>query len=196
MEGGLVISRHNEIQDELSNLASNTLFPSAVHDEPRIHTSCPAKKKTDLEEYPGNPVTHNLCKSRREECGDLLIHGLWARQTDCIIDICVTDTDAKSNLSRDPVKVLEAQEREKKRKHLKDIGREVKTLMKKLSAMLVEKWEKPSAEVCGYVNARMSIAIVQATHVCLCGSQVPTGKMSERLFPQWEDRAGLSLFCQ
>jgi hypothetical protein len=67
-------------------------------------------------------------------------------------------------------------------------------LMKKLSAMLAEKREKPYAEVCGYVTARMSIAIVRATHRCLSGSQVPTGKMSEKLFPQWEDRAGLSLY--
>jgi hypothetical protein len=62
--------------------------------------------------------------------------------------------------------------------------------------MLAEKWEKPYAEVCGYVTARMSIAIVRATHRCLRRSQVPTGKMSEKLFPEWEDQAGLSLFNQ
>jgi hypothetical protein len=44
------------------------------------------------------------------------------------------------------------------------IGKEAKTLMKRLSLILAEKWEKPYAEVCGYVNAHMSIAIVRATH--------------------------------
>ncbi len=166
MKDGLMIPRHNEIQDELSNLASEALFPSAVCNEPRIHISRPVEKKTDLE-TPSHPVSRNLRKSLSEERGDVLIRGLWARGTDCIIDVHVTDTDAKSNLSRDPAKVLEAQEREKKRKHLKDIGREVKTLMKKLSAMLAENWEKPYAEVCGYVAARMSIFIVRATHRCL-----------------------------
>jgi hypothetical protein len=75
------------------------------------------------------------------------------------------------------------------------IGKEAKTLLKRLSALLAEKWEKWYAEVCGYryVNARMSIAIVQATHLCLKGSRIPISHMSNRQ-PQWEDNAGLSLF--
>jgi hypothetical protein len=39
-------------------------------------------------------------------------------------------------------------------------GREAKTLLKKLFSLLPKKWEKPYSEVCGYVNARMSIAVV------------------------------------
>jgi hypothetical protein len=54
-------------------------------------------------------------------------------------------------------------------------------------------WEKPYAVVRGYVNARMSITIVRAAHICLRGSRVPTSTMSNRR-PQWEDKAGLSLF--
>ncbi len=110
---------HNEIRDELSDLASKALVPSAVRDEPRIHTSCAVEKKTVLE-APGCPVSRNLRKSLGEERGDVLICGLWARGTDCIIDVRVTNTDAKSNLSRDPAKVLEQHEREKKKKYLKD----------------------------------------------------------------------------
>jgi hypothetical protein len=41
---GLVISRHNEIRDELSDPASNAFFPSAVRDDPIIHTSRAANK--------------------------------------------------------------------------------------------------------------------------------------------------------
>jgi hypothetical protein len=156
-----------------------------------------------------NPVKrlfrNNGCK---EDRSDILIRGLWTCGTDCIIDVRITDVDAKSNRSKDLIKVLATHEREKKRKYLEAclgqrrhfslfvvstdglLGKEAKTLLKKLSALLAEKWEKPYSEVCGYVSARMSIAVCRATHLCLRGSRIPTGKMSNRL-PQWEDKAGL-----
>jgi hypothetical protein len=125
------------------------------------------------------------------------VRGFLGRGTDCIIDVRVADTDAKSNLSKDPAKVLEAYEKEKKRKYLKScleqrrhftpfavstdglIGKEAKILLKKLSSLLAEKWEKPYSVVCGFVNAQMSIAIVRATHLCLRGSRIPTRQMSD-----------------
>jgi formate dehydrogenase maturation protein FdhE len=128
-----------------------------------------------------------------------------------ITDVRITDVDAKSQRSKDPLKVLEAQEREKKKKYLEScleqrqhfspfaastdglLGKESRTLLKKLSALLAEKWEKPYSEICGYVNARMSIAMVRATHLWLRGSRIPTSQMSNRR-PQWEDKAGLWLF--
>jgi hypothetical protein len=72
------------------------------------------------------------------------------------------------------------------------IGKESKILLKKLSALLSEKWEKPYSEVCGFIIARMSIAIIRATHLCLRCFRIPTGQMGTR--PQWEDKTGLSLF--
>jgi hypothetical protein len=203
-----VISRHNEIRDELVDLASKALTPSAVRDEPRIHTSRPAEPLRTTDQ---NPVIRNLHKRQGEERGDVLIRGLWQQGTDAIIDVRITDLDAKSNISRAPMKVLAAHEREKKRKYLEPcleqrrhfspfvvstdglIGIEAQTMLKKLSARLAEKSGKPYSEVCGYVNARMSIAIVRATHLCLRGSRVPTSQMSNRR-PQWEDGAGLGLF--
>jgi hypothetical protein len=121
------------------------------------------------------------------------------------------DVDAKFNRSEDPDKVLAAHEREKKKKYLGAcleqrrhfspfvvstdglLSKEAKILLRKLSARLAEKWEKPYSEVCSYVSARMSIAIVRATHLCIRGSRIPTAKMYNRL-PQWEDKAGLGLF--
>jgi hypothetical protein len=212
--GGLVISRHNEIRDELSDLAAKALSPSSVSDEPKIHNGRTLEGKIagDVKE---NPIKRLFCNSKgMEDRGDILIRGLWARGTDCIIDVRITDVNVKSNRSKDPVKVLATHEREKKKKYLEAslgqrrhfspfvvsmdgglFGKEAKTLLKKLSGLLAEKWEKPYSEVCGYVNARMSIAVVRATHLCLRGSRIPTrSKMSNRL-PQWEDKAGLSLFC-
>jgi hypothetical protein len=114
-----------------------------------------------------------------------------------------------SSATLDPHKVLEAHEREKKKEYLESclkqhqhfssfaastdslLGKDLQTLLKKLSVLLAEKWEKPYSEICGYVNAWMSIAMVQATHLCLRGSLLPANQMSNR---QWEDKAGLGLF--
>ena len=63
-------------------------------------------------------------------------------------------------------------------------GKEAKLLLKNLSAWLAEKWEKPFSEVCGYVNARMSIAIVKAVHLCLHGSRIPTSKICSSRPPE------------
>jgi hypothetical protein len=97
----------------------------------------------------------------------------------------VTDTDAPSYRTRDPASVLKSQEKEKKWKYLEAcleerrhftpfvvstdgmMGREANMFAKRLSAKLAKKWQKPYSQVCGYVNTRLSIAIVRATHLCL-----------------------------
>jgi hypothetical protein len=83
--------------------------------------------------------------------------------------------DTKSNLSKDPDKVLSTHEQEKKKKYLVEpclmqgrhfmftpffmvstdglLGKEAKTQLKKIPALLAEKWEKSFSEVCGYANA-------------------------------------------
>jgi hypothetical protein len=40
------------------------------------------------------------------------------------------------------------------------LGKESRTLLKKLSMLLAEKWEKPDSNICGYVTTRMSFAMV------------------------------------
>jgi hypothetical protein len=209
--GGNVIMRHNEVAYTVGDLFSMALTPSAVRNEPLINSGCPAVTVKDVN--PSNPaLTHNLHKNQGGDLrGDLCIRGAWEKPVSCVVDISITDTDAKSNISRDPAKVLEAREKEKKRKYLALclqnrrhftpfvvstdglIGKEAKALLQRLSSLLAEKWEKPYSVVCGYVNARVSIAIVRATHLCLRGSRVPFSHFSSRR-PQWEDKAGLSLF--
>jgi hypothetical protein len=122
------------------------------------------------------------------------------------------DVDAKSNHSQAPGKVLAQHEREKKKKYLEPscleqcrhftpfavstdglLGKEAKMLLKHLSALLSEKWEKTYSKVSGYVNAQISIAIVRATHLCLRGYHIPMSHMRNG-HPQWEDKAGLSLY--
>jgi hypothetical protein len=119
--------------------------------------------------------------------------------------------NTKLNRSRAHGKVLAQHEREKKKKDIEPcleqhrhftpfvvsmdglLGKEAKTLLKHLSALLSKKWEKPYSEVCGYVNAQISIAIVRATHLCLRGSCIPMSHMSN-WHPQWEDKTSLSLY--
>jgi hypothetical protein len=142
--------------------------------------------------------------------GDLLIRGFWTTGADCILDVGVTDTDSKSHCKRTPFKVLESQEKEKKRKCLGAflenrrhftpfvrsvdglLGREAKTLAKRLAVKLAGKWQKPYSQACGYVKATLSMAAVRATHLCLRGSRVPAHNISTR-FWQWEDGAGLAM---
>lgn len=206
-KGALVLIRHDEVRDELANLAARALTPSRVRDEPSIYPSRSCAPST-ASQQPTSPVRRNLQKTAGDERGDISIRGLWSRGVDCIIDVRVTDTDAKSYKDQDPSKVLANQEREKKRKYLNLlldqhkhftpfvvsvdglIGKEAHTLVKKLAELLAEKTGKPYSQCCNFVRTRISIAIARATHLCLRGTRAPR----QPRYPQWEDGAGLRLF--
>jgi hypothetical protein len=68
-KGGLVISGHNEIRDELSDLASKAIIPSAVCDEPLIHNSRTTVEMRASEE--SNPqvtrATFTRTKAKKED---------------------------------------------------------------------------------------------------------------------------------
>jgi hypothetical protein len=82
--GGLVISRHNEIRDELSDLASKAFSP------PQFHTSHAAEPRSSPGK-PASPAVKRLFQNNRtEDRDDILVRGLWARGTDCIIDVVPT----------------------------------------------------------------------------------------------------------
>jgi hypothetical protein len=68
-KGGLVISRHNEIRDELSDLASKALSPSAVRDEPKIKTCRNSDVKSD-EDDKENSVKRLFRNNRNEDRGE------------------------------------------------------------------------------------------------------------------------------
>ena len=207
--GGLVTSRHNEITAELRDLALLALPGSAVRFEPRIHL-CRATGSSVANDSLSQ--SSDSAASHSGERGDLLIRGLWSRGTDCILDVRVTDTDCKTYCRRDPMKVLDAQERAKKHQYLQAchdqrrdfapfvvstdglLGREAKATLQRLSSLLSEKWHRPYSVVCGYVQARMSIAIVRATNRCLRGARLPARAMSYAHFPEWMDGSGFSLF--
>jgi hypothetical protein len=72
------------------------------------------------------------------------------------------------------------------------IGREAKNLLKQIALRLTAKWELPYSVVRGFVNARINLAILRPTNLCIRGSRVPAFKMSKRV--HWIDGAGLGLF--
>ena len=81
--------------------------PSAVRAEPQIQTGSSTTAKSDSDS--------TVDTSDR---GDVLCRGLWSNGQDAILDIRVTDTDQPSYATRDPEKVLQSQEKEKKRRYL------------------------------------------------------------------------------
>jgi hypothetical protein len=202
-KGGLIIIRHNEIQDELVDLASKTISPSAVCDEPNIH-ACRTNERESPED--GRISQLNALPQQRQrwrfdsrslEWGD----GLHSRCQDDRSRLCEVQQIQEPRQS-----VSRPRTREKEEVFwalprtmtiffsfcgtngwsLWQRGKEANIVLKRLTLMLTEKWGKPYSEVCGYVNARMSIAIVCATHLCVRGSHIPTSTMSQSL-PQWED---------
>jgi len=90
----------------------------------------------------------------------------------------VTNLDSKSCKNLPPKKALERQEKEKKKKYCKScenqrrhftpfvvstdgmLGFEARAFLKRLAKLLAEEWEKPYPTLRGFINARMSIALV------------------------------------
>ena len=103
-DGGLVVERHDEIKDELAELATLATSSIRVRDEPFIKigrdtegTGLPTHANIDSSKP--NPPTGKEKDTLR---GDVLIHGLYDRSTSCIIDVRFTDTDQPSYLSPTP----------------------------------------------------------------------------------------------
>jgi len=55
-------------------------------------------------------------------------------------------------------------------------GFETWAFIKRLANLFAEEWEKPYPTVRGFINARMSIALVRATNRCIRGSRIPVSK--------------------
>jgi predicted RNA-binding Zn-ribbon protein involved in translation (DUF1610 family) len=198
-KGGLVIIRHNKVRDELSDMVARAFQPSAVRDKPKIHQCCPAKV--------GKSCAPLIDSKDR---GDVLIRGFWEKGTDCILGVRVTDTDATSYALNPSDKVLAASDKLKKKKYLQAcleqrqhfttsmvsvdglLGKEAKTVFKFLAARIATKAGKSYSNVMGHLRARMRIAIIRVTHVCLRGSRIPTSQMCNRR-PQWDDLVGMAL---
>ena len=106
-KGGLVLLCHNEVASQWHHLCAQALMLSAVSDKPLILTG---------QDTSGNGAP---TVTPPELCGDVFAHGFWECRMTTIFDVCITDTDVKSNCHYDCEKVLARQEKEKKDKYLK-----------------------------------------------------------------------------
>lgn len=161
---------------------------------------------SQLQPKPNNPVPmKRMLQLRKEETCQFGVCGPTAPMASSTL-ARVTDTDAPSYQKTDPAKVLEKQEREKKRKCLEPclaqrrnftpfaasvdglLGKEAKTLCKRLASELSGKWKRPCSVACGCVKARISVTLIRATHLTLRGSRAPTRTIVR---PTIADGAGL-----
>ena len=104
-KGGLVISRHNKIRDELDDLTSKTLSTtSAVRtDEPEIDTCRYSEEEKSDDENKENSVKRRLRKNRsNEDRGDMLGRDLWARGAECVIDARMSMLSSPTGLKTRP----------------------------------------------------------------------------------------------
>jgi hypothetical protein len=105
------------------------------------------------------------------DIGDVLIGSLGEKGTDCIIDVRVTDTDEKSYRNKDSHKVPEAEERQKKKKYLEPCLDQrhhfARTVIKTLAENQAHTTGKQYSHLCVFLRARLSIAIVRSSHICL-----------------------------
>ena len=90
---------------ELQDLATRALILSVVREEPQMVVAQMLRRPKEL-------------STPTEERGDQLIRNIWKYQTDCILDVHITNLDAPSNIHRKPEGVLHSREREKKKKYL------------------------------------------------------------------------------
>ena len=112
-KGGLVGIRHDDTRDEAGGLAAMALTLSKVSYEPQIFYG-----RDVAAGQPNNTQNNGSYAIGDEARGNVKVHGLWDKGSDCILDIQVTDTDARSYQSISSEKVLERAAKVKKSKYL------------------------------------------------------------------------------
>ena len=198
-KGGLVLLRHNDVAAEWHHLCAQALSPSAVSDEPLIHSSRGGNGRAAAQGAEAPPDIR----------GDVAVHGFWRRGATAIFDVRVTDTDAPYHRGQAPHKILAKQEREKKDKYVDAClarrrtftplvfsvdglrGGEASAATKRLASRLSAKWKRTYSEVCGFVRSRLLITLVRTTSLCLRGARDPTARANHAT---WDSGAGLSLY--
>ena len=127
-------------------------------------------------------------------------------QSEVLFDICVVDTDAQSYACRSVSAILSAAERKKKRKYSHAtqarhasfslfvvsvdglLAWEAQFTVQHSADRFSNKWSKPYSKVMGWLQTRLSLAILRVTNRCVRGS-----RLKWRSGIGMEDGAGLTL---
>ena len=200
-KGGLVCQRHDNARDEAGELAAMALTTSRVSYEPHIFygTGVCASQQATGEQRTGSNVAGD------DSRGDVAVNGLWKKGETCILDIRITDTDAKSYAGTSSKKVLEKAAKVKKDKYLDAClerrrtfmplvysvdgmaCKEAKAFEKRVASLMASKLDRQYSEMVGFVRSRMSLAIIRSNTMMLRGARVG------RAFRPWlEDGAAFS----
>ena len=190
--GGLVAARHNDLWNRVADLDGKDLISSHVRNDPLIFAGCAVQRPKAKSTVNSGSTDQEgtLPPEATEQKEDLLIRGIWQNSTDSVHDMRVMNTDAKTHFVKTPEKCLQEAERGKKRmyleacfqqgKHLSPfvalvdglLGVEATATLKRSASSLATKWRQPYYKTCGYINSRIAITLVLATHCCMRGSRV------------------------
>ena len=128
--------------------------------------------------------------ARDEARGDVAVHGLWEKGTTCILDIRITDTNAKSYAGTSSAKVLEKAAKVKKDKYEAACTarrrtfaplvysvdgmacKEALAFEKRVASLMASKHERRYSEMVGFVRARMSLSVIRSNTLMLRGARV------------------------
>ena len=172
-------------RDEAGNLAAMALTRSCVSYEPTIFYG-----RGVTASQPNTSQTTASNTAGDEARGDVMIHGLWKSGSSCVLDIRVTDTDAKSYLSTSSAKVLERAAKLKKDKYLDAClqrrrsfvplvysvdgmaCKEAKAFEKCVASLLAPKWDRRYSEMVRFVRSRMSLAVIRSNTMMLRRARV------------------------
>ena len=136
-------------------------------------------------------------KAGKETRVDVLVYGLWERETGCVLDTQVTNTDCKSYSDLSLSKVLEKAAKAKKDKYLppclsrrrsfmhlvysvdRMACKEEKSFERRIASLLAGKWNRPYSKMVWYVRGRMGLTIIRHTTMLLHGLDPNCGEDSE-----------------
>ena len=190
-KGGLVNERHDDVADEWAYLGSLAFAPSAISHKPMVNEGNPRGR--------GNGGANNNNNGDAEDAAEPVveadleadkgIRNFWKHGSECLFDIRVTNTECRTHRNKDPLKCLEGQEKDKKRKyetacheqrkHFSPLvysidgmaGPMTRAAEKRMASRLAWKWKREYSEMCGYVRCRMSIAVVRSNSLMWRGSR-------------------------
>jgi len=198
-----------------------------VTSKPRIHTGVSQQARvaaaadnatntssTTTPSQPRNPYV-TTPQQISEERGDASCYAFWQCGRDCIFDVRITDTEAHSHRNKEPAKVPELQEKEKKGKYLqtchelrKDFtplvcsvdgmtGKEARYAESRLAYHFASKYICPKSQLTGFVRARLALAIARASSLLIQGSRnqggsvranIANGSALQHAWQCWQER--------
>ncbi len=193
-KGGHPIIRHNDLCKEWHALCAQALTPSAVTDEPLIH-SCQQANSANANRRSDDSAHTQPATTPPETRGDVAAHGFWSRHNTTIFDVRIVHVEAPSYRGQDHAKILARRAKEKKDKHLQAClerrrhftplvfstdglrSPEADAACKRLAALLATKWKRTYSQVCAFVRSRVAISLARSVSMSLRGPKDPTARL-------------------